>query len=141
MIPQINLYEIKSDIIQNLTGEFTDLDVRDNTASSENYSTDFKVCRVGLSLGKDRQAVSSVGTLDVILYYYDPSGIEEKMDNIITYLLYEVDSSTGEVTGEKLWETTNWRYKINYRNLYDTYASENNEYILPAALDIRAYGK
>ncbi len=141
MIPQINLYEIKSDIIQNLTSEFTNLDVRDNTASSENYSTDFKVCKIGLSLGKDRQSVSSVGTLDVILYYYDPSGIEEQMDNIITYLLYEVDDSTGEVTGEKLWETTNWRYKINYRNLYDTYASENNEYILPAALDIRAYGK
>jgi hypothetical protein len=137
MIPQINLYEIKQDIINKLTTQFTDLQVKDGTAKADEYDSDFKVCKVITELSPDRQRVSSLGTLQIILYYYTVDGIESDMNDILQYLLYEeIDGSLYE----KIWETTTWRYKLSFDKMMDSYYGEQ-EYILPARLELRVLGK
>ena len=137
MIPQINLYEIKEDIITNLNTQFSTLQVRDGTAKAEEFDSDFKVCKVITELSTDRQRVSSLGTVQIILYYYTVDGIESDMNDILQYLLYEeIDGSLCE----KLWSTTTWRYKLSFDKMMDSYYGEQ-EYILPARLEVRVLGK
>jgi hypothetical protein len=137
MIPKVNLYEIKEDIINNLATNFLDIQVRDGTAKSEDFGNNFKVCKVILTLGSDIQNLSSTGSLDLILYYYKPDGIESDMNDILQYLLYnEIDGSLDE----RVWETTTWRYKLSFDRIMDSYYGEQ-EFILPARLYVRVYGK
>ena len=136
------LYEIKNSIITNLTSQFTDLTIGDDTLILQDYPiSDYKMCRVRTNLRQDSQQLSYVGDITITLIYKNPYGIAEKLDQILTYLMFQSDPETGKLVDKK-WQTEHRGYQLLYKNYNDTlaiHAEDIDEVMQSANLRIRIW--